>query len=85
MRERLIGRALVLAMVAGLTFGMLGATPLEADEEACLGSGCCQYTVNCGSPSEVRCCLPKSGEAACNQDPCPNYCFGQPSCGAVLD
>jgi hypothetical protein len=41
----------------------------------CAFEGCCLYTVNCGSPSQWRCCEPSGSEAKCESEECPNYCY----------
>ena len=75
-RRRLLGMTLVsLAMVAGAW--SVAPSPVRADGGCTLG--CCNYTVDCGSPFTWRCCLPGYGMAPCEQV-CPNYCIEGQSC-----
>jgi hypothetical protein len=66
-------RFLACALVLGLVYGGLSMVPLAALEGPGCDPGCCQYTVDCGSPTAYMCCLPKDGEAPCSQASA-NYC-----------
>ncbi len=60
-------------LVMAILGGLWSVQPVVVQAGGGCTTGCCNYTVDCGSPQYVRCCLPQSGEAGCEES-CPNYC-----------
>lgn len=70
-------KLLSASLVIGVLVGGWSVIPVRADEDCY--PGCCNYTTDCGSPFEYRCCYPTGGEAPCSFS-CGSYCYHQTSC-----
>lgn len=76
-------RQMLFALSLGLALGLWSTVPASGQQYPPCPSGCCGWTVDCGSPSQWRCCYPKDGEANCAPgENCGNYCL-QGGCNAA--